>query len=363
MRLVTWDDDDGAPTRVRSNAPHFPMFPVLLIAIGTAALFHHFSLFTLVLGLFLLSRSRATGGYGTLIVGAVLTGSGAGHFVGDVVTSGASDAMGNFGTAAGFFWLANNDRPRSNWALIPAAIIGLIGVGSLGLHVNELVNGGAGSWVLPAGVVVAGILLLGAHRMPGPLRLIGLVFVAATAMSLVTSQSPNDGRRGERGDRGRVISTAPAASRALPVLLDKKVSITSNNGPIIVDAAEDGNGTVSGASIKETEGGITLVPTNSNTPVTVKVPAGTRLKLTTTNGPITVRMPVADLDASSQNGPITVLVAGDATIEATTRNGAIDVDGRGEDGAYAHSGDDPGHIELHTVNGPIVLTHKELVRR
>jgi hypothetical protein len=356
---VSWDDD--TPTRsVDTSVSRIPILPVLLIAFGAAALFHQMfgrgiSVFPLAIGLFLIARSRSNGSYICLVIGAVMTGSGAGNLVGDLANSGASDALGSFGTAAGFFWLANVDRGRSNWAIIPAAIIGLIGIGELGLHVNELANGGAGSWLLPAGVVVAGILLLGAHRMPGPLRLAGLVFVGAAALSLVTNQSPDPGRR---GPRSRVITTAPAANQALPPLTDRTVSVDSANGPVIV---EEGEGFVTGARIQDTDDDqVDLVPRTSNSPITLKVPAGTKLELHTTNGPITVRMPVSDLVASSENGVINVEVAGDTTIEATTRNGVINVDGRSEDGAYAHSGADPGHIELHTQNGAIVLVHAKV---
>ncbi len=241
---VTWDDGDDAPTGRSTGTVDrpIPFVPVLLIAIGAAALVHQLigrggSVFWLTIGLYFMARARRGGGhYPLLVVGAVMTGSGIGHLAGDIVHTGASESLGSFGTAGGFFWLYNTDRGRSSWAIIPAAILGLIGVGELGFHLTDLMEDGGTGWLLPAGVVVAGILLLGAHRLPGAIRLAGLVFVGAAALSLVTNDSRSSDRRVRTVTTGRALTS----SAALSDINGRTVWLTTGSGDVTVETGEVG---------------------------------------------------------------------------------------------------------------------------
>jgi hypothetical protein len=334
-----------------------PILPVLLIAFGAHAILREIfgrgiSVFPLAIGIYLLMRSNRGGHYPLLVVGAVLTGVGAGNLIGDIVGGGTGEAIGTLGTASGFFWLANTDRGRSNWALIPAAIIGLIAVGEFGLHINELVNGG--SWLVPAGVIVAGILLLGAHRLPGPLRLAGIVFVGAAALSLIANG--NDRGPAHRGAIGapRAPLTATTSAPRPFELGSHSVRIHVDNGSVLVT---EGDPTVVVGTIDETnDKQVTIRPRVTNGAVVVAVPAGTHLDISSNNGSITVQVATADVVAHTDNGAITLTLSGHPTVDADTDSGRVTVDGRDEGHGYADPGT-AGKVEAHSDNGQIVITH------
>jgi hypothetical protein len=396
---VTWDDrhdhdhgdrHDRGDYNLRTRDDRglaISLFPVLLIAFGAAALLHGVaghgvSVFPLAIGIFLIARSRNNGSYPFLVAGAVLAGSGLGNLVGDLIHSGASDAVGTLGTAGGFLWLANADRGRSSWALVPAAIVGLIGLGELGFHATDLVNGGAGGWLLPAGVVVAGILLLGAHRMPGPLRLAGLVFVGAAALSLLTNAGDNRGNRNDR--RLPIIPTLPSSqSGTRPLNIgERAVWVDTSSGQITV--TESAAATVQGSvSVEDTGNILTIKPAKPSTDVRLAVPAGTKLHLVTTSGDIKVDVPVqldattnsgkvtADvsqvseskpLSISTTSGDVTLSLAGDPKLNATTVSGDLNVEGFNadvkKDKVFFHLGVD-GLITLNTTSGDIEVHQLE----
>ena len=400
---MTWsDNDDDAPTRRSETAPrpHVPLLPFLLIAFGVAALLHEVaghgvSVFPLAIGIFLLSRSRASEGghYPLTVVGAVLTGSGAGHLIGDLMFGGAADAIGTLGTAAGFFWLFSADRRRSGWAIFPAAILGLIGVGQLGFHLTDIANGGSGGWLLPAGVVVAGILLLGAHRLPGPLRLAGLVFVGAAVLSLASH--PGDSPRSRR-----VIPTVPSRTdvESLPDIGDRTVYLDTGSGSITVVVGDKGS--VRGRNLDVSSSDTKLnIAAQASSAVTLTVPDTTKLHLKAGSGDITVNVAAAALDVQTGSGDITITrpvgglvlttgegdvhaalgrldpngtarvttgsgdvelsLTGDPTVSAAAGSGSVNAEGFDQDGAhtehsFAHDGSD-GTVTVNSGSGDVEL--------
>lgn len=328
---------------------HTPILPALLIGIGAAALLDSGAPIWLAIGIYFLSRGLRSDHYPLLIAGAFVTGSAAGHLVGDIV-GGLGDPLGAFGTAAGFAWLFSTDRPRSGWAVVGAVIFGLIGLAQLGARVGDVASAAGGGWLLPAGVVVSGILLLGAHRMPGPLRLAGLVFVAAAALSLLANVGDREGPRRER-------RTSPTPTSALAMKTfdvdDREVWIDGEDNPIIV---REGTGSVVGASLDITGERVTI-NADGDEPVTVEVPRGTHLNIEIDDGPISVLVPTADVIAETGDGPIVLQqVTGDPTIEAECDNAFIIVDGKNEEASYAYAGTS-GRIEARTDDGPITITH------
>jgi hypothetical protein len=363
---VTWDDEDDAPSRrsTTTTTRHIPFFPVLLIAFGAAALLHQMvgrgvSVFPLAIGIYLIARSRSTPGghYPLLVVGAVLTGSGAGNLFGDLFAGGASNAFGTLGTAAGFFWLYTIDRGRSSWAIVPSAIVGLIGVGELGFHLTDLMRGGTAGWLLPAGVVVAGVLLLGAHRLPGPLRLAGLVFVGAAALSLVTN-SPDNPRR-----RAPVTVTTGSAANTVGLgdIVDRTVTFTGGSGDVSV---EIGVGEASGAHLRvvESSSNVTITTDRPSEDIKLTVPEGTKLRLQTSSGDIDIGVATADAVVTTSSGDVNIAVAGNPTVTLATSSGDLENDGFESDVSnshlFVHKGDG-GQVVVTTSSGDVDLARQE----
>jgi hypothetical protein len=402
---MAWDDDD-APDRRTSTVSrnHVPLVPFLLIAFGAAALLHEIaghgvSVFPLAIGIYLLARSRASEGghYPLTVIGAVLTGSGGGHLLGDLAFGGAADAIGTLGTAAGFFWLFSTDRRRSSWAIVPAAIVGLIGVGQLGFHISDVANGGSGGWLLPAGVVVAGILLLGAHRLPGPIRLAGLVFVGAAGLSLATNS-------GDHPQHRRVIPTVPSRTdeRSLPKLGDRKLSVAIGSGTVHVVEGDQLTARGRHLGVSESASAVTVTAQQS-ADLTLTVPDATKLQIKTGSGDVDIDIVSAALDIQTGSGDITVTkpaggldlvtgegdveaslgqlghdtvarittgsgdvelaLTGDPTVTASASSGSVSADGFGDgdartDHSFAHNGDD-GTLTVTTGSGDVELTRAE----
>jgi hypothetical protein len=361
---VTWHDDDDSPGRRSASTVerrHPGLFPVLLIAFGASLLLHNIvghgvSVFPLAIGLFLIARSGGGDHYPLFVIGVVLTGSGIGNLVGDLF--GGRDAFGSLGTAAGFFWLATQDpKHRSGWAMVPAAILGLIAVGQFGLHADDVFNGSPG-WVLPAGVVVAGVLLLGANRLPGPLRIVGFVFVGAAMLSLLGN---NSGTRTRVG-RPRVLATVPATESSLDDLAGKTLVATTENGSIIVNPGDEPAVTSTGGRVRVMTTGdvVTVDSTSDHAAFVITVPEGTELKLKTENGAITVNVLTEKLVAESENGAIVVRASKDQSIAATSRNGNVTAPGfdgsefLSSGGNFVHAGSD-GSVVLRTDNGSITV--------
>jgi hypothetical protein len=358
-------DDDAltgrSGTSVRRHHPS--LFPVLLIAFGASVFLHNMvghgvSVFPLAIGLFLIARSGGGDHYPLFVIGVVLAGSGLGNLVGDLF--GGRDAFGSLGTAGGFFYLATADpKHRSRWALVPAAILALIGIGQLGAHVSALFNGSPG-WIVPAGVVVAGVLLLGAHRLPGPVRLAGLVFVGAAVLSLL-SHTNNDRTRVHGGEK--VLPTVPASFVSLPEdIAGKTLWIETGNGAIVVERGDRPKATVGGGGTAIIDGDrITLEAARDNASWHIEVPAASKLHLRTENGSITVSDVVADLDAQTDNGALVVTVADDQLIAASSDNGSVssgDLQGVVTRHSFVHVGTN-GRVKLQTGNGAIVIRKGE----
>jgi hypothetical protein len=403
------DTDDGRPQRRGVSVSvdvRPPFIGVIAIAIGAAILFHQIfgsaeGVFSVAIGLYLVVRCRSSA-YPLFVIGAVMVGSGAGDLVADVVSGSAHGALGTFGAAAAFLWLANVDRPRSSWAMIPAAILGLLGVFRLGLSADALAGGGGG-WLLPAGVVVAGIMLLGAHRMPRPLRLAGLVFVIAAALSLLSHDNQNrvDGRVGVLK---APQTTLPGKPTALGDLTGQTLTVSTDNGAIRIDEG-DGAATVTAgrAVLTRTADGVELRSSLGYGSWQISVPAGTKVVARSESGSITVNVADLDLDLETANGPISVLqpatmlvaktgsgainaqlgqleaeatarletangvvvltVAGDPTVTATSNNGVVvatgfDGDDTTADRSFAHAGSD-GRVKIKTGSGSITVTRTD----
>lgn len=348
---VTWhDDDDRSPTRGHGSSVRTygrtPLIPLLLIGLGASYMLHNIvghgvSVFPLLIGIFLIVRSGGGDHYPLFVIGVVLAGSGLGNTVGDLISGGTGDALGTLGAACGFGYLAFGDpRHRSSWASIPAVILAIIGVTQLGAHVTHAMTNSPG-WIVPAAVVVAGVLLLGAHRLPGPLRIAGLVFVAVAVISLLAHNNDNNRAHRQQLFVPKILPTVPSKSVDLPDLVGKTLWVNSVNGSIIVDFGDRPTARVSTGEGHMTDAGdrVMLSSSDSNASWRITVPAGTSLHLTTVNGAITV---------SATN---------DETIAASSTNGAVVAPGFDDQPSghlFTHTGPD-GSVQLQSDNGAIVI--------
>lgn len=360
MAPVTWDDRDDSPSQ-RTRSPRrssVPLLPLVMIAIGVSVVFDRmvgggfsaWELFWLAVGIWCLARARDDGPYPLLVIGAFLVGNNTGELIGTLVSRDVADATETLGTAAGFLWLYFTDRPRSRWAIFVALIAGFIGMAELGAEVTE-VAGSGDSWLLPAGVIVAGVLLLGAHRLPGPVRLGGLIFVGAAILSLLGNDDE---------PRRDIRTQQPVTTQTLPLLeLDgRRLRIEAGNGAVTVNQGETPR-IIEGQRVNSADENLVVVrPRFGNGPVVVEVPPGTPLEIEGDNGPVTVLSPTSQADISLDDGPITIHVKGDPDIDAES-DVIVTVDGRPEGDDYEHDGADDGEVELRNDNAPITITHTQ----
>jgi putative adhesin len=357
---VAWEDDDS-PSTTSARVTHRslgwgPVFGALLVAVGVAGVLHQVlgrgvSVIPLTIGILLLVRAQSGGGhYPMLVIGAVLTGSGLGNFAGDIVGGGMGDALGSLGTACGFFWLASTDRRRSSWAMIPAAILALIGIGQLGFQLSTLSPGHA-SWLVPAGVVVAGIMLLGSHRVHGPLRIAGFVFVGAAALSLISGNHDDHPKRvffAPSTVPKKAVSTLP-----MPGLGDRELVIRDETGNVTVTV---GDGRAIGRDLSLGPSGDRQVTLDSSPTddLRVEVPAGTHLNITTLSGDVHIAVPNAVLTIDTQEGDVEVTDTA-SMLSVTTTEGDVSASlGQLADTASARITTSSGDVELRLTDDPTV---------
>jgi hypothetical protein len=356
---VNCENRDRTPRQRRNGADvhiSIPWVPALLIAWGAAALLqnivgHGVSVIPLTIGVLLVIKAQSADHYPLLVVGSVLAGNGAGNLIGDILGHGLDGPLGTFGAAAAFLWLRSTDPQRSRWAVVPAIVLAFIGLGQLGDKMSTLAAGWGAGWLVPAGVIVAGVLLIGAHRLPGPVRLAGFVFVIAAGLSFLS------GGDKDRGHLPPAASPPPAPSTMVQQdtfeIGTREVWVTTSNGAVTVN---DGDSVVRGGRAVLSEGRVTIEPTSDNNPVTLSVPQGTTLHIQTGNGMISVDVPGAELDLETENGALDVTLTGDPTIVAATDNGSLVVDDKSFADDYRYRGDG-ALVTLRTNNGPITISH------
>lgn len=139
----------------------------VLVLIGGGALVSEFvpsfdRYVPLVIGLGVLAIFLVTRAYWALILGGIMTGIGVGLLVADLLPGTEDDGPGAvLGLSFGFIsiwvvgWLT---RVKENhfWPLIPGGILFLVGVGL----VLDLFENDASRWVMPAIIVVIGVLVM-----------------------------------------------------------------------------------------------------------------------------------------------------------------------------------------------------------
>lgn len=178
-----WDDE--------ADAPHPPslgqvVIGLLLIAWGAEMLLERIiglemSFVPLAAGVSLLAAYARNEKFPFFVAGAAITGWGVGAMIGAPFPHAIEDALGSFGTAAGFAFVGVR-HPRAVWAFIAAAVFALFGFGSLGAGLAGLIGRDAGRLLLPASLVLGGGLLLFRPLLPRSTVRAGLVAAAALAV-------------------------------------------------------------------------------------------------------------------------------------------------------------------------------------
>jgi hypothetical protein len=155
------------PTAPLSQSRSALVAGFVLVLIGGSALvsellpdFDHYV--PLAIGLGLLALFFVTRAYVALVFAGILTGVGVGVLVADLLPGTKDDGPAAvLGLASGFFgiWLVawlTKVREHHFWPLIPAGILGLVGVGL----VLDLFEEDASRWVVPAIIVGIGVLVM-----------------------------------------------------------------------------------------------------------------------------------------------------------------------------------------------------------
>jgi hypothetical protein len=214
---------------------------------------HNLDYTGLAIGLAVLAGWNQMRRYIWFVIGAVLTGAGLGGLISNLIGGGAvSSAVGAFGVAAGFAACYVRYPTRSTWALIPAGIFGVIGVGSLGLGIAGLIGAHLAGFLMPGLLISAGLLLVARGSIPRKTRRIALICMAGAFLLLLSSSV--DGRDnnalnrhfGPLGAPG-VVSVHETEQPELPSLAGKTLIIAAGAGNITVDT-----GTTASATIERT---------------------------------------------------------------------------------------------------------------
>ena len=368
VRQVNCENRDRTPRQRRNGTDvhiSVPWLPALLIAWGAAALLqqivgHGVSVIPLTIGILLVAKAQSANHYPLLVVGSVLAGNGAGNLLGDILGHGLDDPLGTFGAAIAFLWLRSTDRERSRWAVVPAIVLAFIGLAQLGDKASTLAAGWGAGWLVPAAVIVAGVLLLGAHRLPKPVRLAGFVFVIAAALSFLSGGDRDRPRQATRDEDAALVPTTSGPRQAsLPVLDGRTVFVETTNGSVTVTTSEAGEGMVTGQDVHIQDGSERVtITTKPNTPITVVLPIDAAIHIKAVNGPVILRGSVRSATIETTNGAVQLTVPRDTAIDAESTSGVITVDNSNEGRAYADRGEEGGgEVSITTTNGAIVVTH------
>jgi hypothetical protein len=98
--------------------------------------------------------------YGWFVAGAVLTAAGSGEVVRAFLHHSAGRSLSALLLAGAFLAVYVRYPTRSSWALVPAALFGLIAAAAAGVAVLGLVPAVAGAGAFPLLLVIAGTVLL-----------------------------------------------------------------------------------------------------------------------------------------------------------------------------------------------------------
>ena len=327
-----------------------------LLAMGCGYLLHgvvdhDLDFFVLSIGLALLAGWARAPRYPMFAFGAIIAGFG----LNDLVESVWDDAwfkltLGALFVAAGFFAVYVRYPSRAKWAIVPAAIAGVVAVADFGVALIGLMPGS--TVVVPLALISAGALLLFRERLPNRLVKIGLIFaivvlVSAAASSIDELEGPSF------GGHELVFSQALAEGRLAVKTTSGKVTVETGSAgsPVGVRA------TVDHRTRRRSISNIKQLPRSAD--IVLTVPPGTVLDITTTSGDIDLDVQGGELDVTTSSGKVDVVYGGPdpesfGNIDIKTMSGDVELDGA--DGVR----DLGAELELTTSSGEIDVDGEDI---
>jgi hypothetical protein len=259
---------------------------------------------------------------------------GLGDVFGAVLSGAFSSMVSSLLLAGGFLTVYVRYPHRSRWALVPAAVFGVVAVGSLGVGLLRMLPRLFGSFLLPLVLIAAGGLLLFRHSLPRRTVRVGL---GALAVVFVLAGASNAASFGGLGD-GAGSSSASSASA---LVLGRTVELDAGSGDVrVVEVAGAERASVSGGrrSVRMTDSvasGVLRFEVGAHD-AELRVPRGTPVRVNTGSGDVSVQ-------ASS-----------DVRWSLASDGGDVTVDGRGR-GSADDGGSSGPVVEVRTGSGDIDL--------
>lgn len=374
-------------------------FGVVLVVIGVITLFGQvtrvdLSFWPLAIGAGLLAVWFASQNRGLLIAGSILTGIGVGSLLEDILRPRFEG--GKVGLALGFALIALLSR-RDTWALFPAAILAVLGLGDV-LDVMDVIDARVARIGLPLVVIAIGVLLILRRNLSTVSFIVlmaifgstGLLFLAADGSDFI--ESPSAVRRtltrsfdidGVPGKSLRIagameltVITGPepsagasiaavgstpqeAAERARDVSFD-----VASTADAIVLTVEDTD--AASVSVKVTVPEGTSVEADlSDGGLTAKVRAFVRMDIRTRHGDVVVDVSYAtsarstEISISTVSGDVFINNSGEPSLDLRTASGGVVVDGRVIDGGEFDDSGPDGELRIFTESGDITITREE----
>jgi hypothetical protein len=270
---------------------------------------------------------------------------------------------------------------RSRWALVPAAVMGVVGAGALGVGLIGLVPSMVGNFLLPLLLIVGGGLLVFRRSVPRKALRCGLAVVLGTFVLVGMSNIGEINNPGFDWGRQEVGVVLP------PSVEGKTLIIKAGNGNVTV---HEGPARVI-AFVKHRRHTESLqAATTSVDKVTVDlghldgyksadyeawVPAGTNMQVTANNGDIEAFLSTGavsltsdngdiglhvlpsevdgDFDVLARNGDVTVRSSQRLSIDVASHNGDIAVNGRDYTNIFTNSLEGASQLNVVSDSGDV----------
>lgn len=319
-------DEEPTPnaTRQRNRA----LFGTALIVWGTSLLLQRtlglsFSTGSLAIGAGLLAGWTRLRRYLWFVGGSILTAAGIGDVAAGLLPHGLTRPLSALLLAGGFLAVYVRYPHRSSWALVPAAIFGVVSVGSAGVGLLGLLPFPSGVGLLPALLILAGAVLLFRHSLPPKPAKIALivlgVMIVSSALGAIGHQAEH--RTAFLGPRFQSTTTLP----------------TGDGRPLVITGGSADVHVVIGGpitTVSPSHRGRAALVTSTSDGVQVVVRDDTEIRV-------------------AQGTPVRIdLGSGDAEVDSDT---PVRLDLRTGSGDLAVNGDDHGHTYQHGAeSSPLV---------
>jgi len=305
--------------------------------------------------------------YGWFAAGAILAGIGAGSLASTITGGMLGTALYALSAAGGFAAVYVRYPTRARWALVPAGVIGALGVAAFGLGALGMIPHLVGGVSMPTLLIAGGGLLVFRHRLPRPAVRVGLAIVA---IMLILAIARAD-------DRPRNLQSPPrlrsADTTTLPALDGRTLVVRGSSASLHLDLAGSASGRITGqgrradAIVHQSSEEVTVdlgdargkgdaeyslsIPRDAKVDITLASGAidgalfAREATITTATGDIDVNMPSTEstgpFTLRSGTGDVHVVSSQALAVDVDSGTGDVEVDGSRRDDPFVREGPGP----------------------